>query len=78
MRDITVYDDKRGEIITYVSTYDMQGQSVKGKLRPNEVAKSPRLYTEHTNSYHKTILTRTFLYVGIPLVGASVSGLVGE
>jgi len=29
MRDITVYDDKRGEIITYVSTYDLQGQSIK-------------------------------------------------
>ena len=29
MRVITVYDDEREEIITYVSTYDMQGQSIK-------------------------------------------------
>jgi len=32
--------------------------------RPNEVAKSaksPSLYIEHTKSYDKTILTRTFL-----------------
>ena len=36
MRVITVYDDEREEIITYVSTYDMQGQSNKGKLRPKK------------------------------------------
>jgi len=29
MRVITVYDDEREEIITYVSTYDMQRQSIK-------------------------------------------------
>jgi len=29
MRVITVDDDERKEIITYVSTYDMQGQSTK-------------------------------------------------
>ena len=29
MRVITVYDDDREEIIIYVSTYDMQGQSIK-------------------------------------------------
>jgi len=27
MRVITVYNDEREKIITYVSTYDMQGQS---------------------------------------------------
>jgi len=32
MRVITVYDDEREEIITYVSTYDMQGQSIKANL----------------------------------------------
>ena len=26
----------------------------KGKLRSNEVGNLTRLYTEHTNSYHKT------------------------
>jgi len=31
MRVITIYDDKREEVIIYVSTYDMQGQSNKGK-----------------------------------------------
>lgn len=31
MRVITVYDDEREEIITYVSTDDMQGQSIKTK-----------------------------------------------
>ena len=29
MRVITVYDDEREEIITYVSAYDMQEQSIK-------------------------------------------------
>jgi hypothetical protein len=29
MRVITGYDDEREEIIIYVSTYDMQGQSIK-------------------------------------------------
>jgi len=29
MRVIAVYDDEREEIKTYVSTYDMQGQSIK-------------------------------------------------
>jgi len=29
MRVITVYDDEREEIMTYVSTYDLQGQSIK-------------------------------------------------
>ena len=29
----TVYDDEREEIITYVSTYDMQGQSIKANQR---------------------------------------------
>ena len=29
MRVITVYDDEREKIITYVSTYDIQGQSIK-------------------------------------------------
>ena len=36
MRIITVYDDKREEIIIYVSTHDMQGQSAKankGKIK---------------------------------------------
>ena len=60
MRVITVYVDEREEIVTYVSTYDMQGQSNKGKLRPNKAVRSSRLYTEHTNSYYKTILMQTF------------------
>jgi len=29
MRVIAVYDDEREEVKTYVSTYDMQGQSIK-------------------------------------------------
>jgi len=29
MRVIKVYDDEKEEIITYVSTYDTQGQSIK-------------------------------------------------
>jgi len=29
MRVITIYDDERGEIVTHVSTYDLQGQSIK-------------------------------------------------
>jgi len=33
MRVITVNDDGREEIITYVSTYDMQGQSIKANQR---------------------------------------------
>ena len=60
MRVITVYDDEREEIITYISTYDMQGQSKEGKPRSNEVVKSPRLHIEHKHSHDKTILTRTF------------------
>ena len=55
MRVITVYDDEREEIITYVSTDDMQGQSNKDKLRrSNKVVKSSRLYIEHTSSFIKS------------------------
>ena len=39
----------------------MQGQSVRGKLRSNEAAKSPKHHIEHTELHAKTILTRTFL-----------------
>ena len=64
MRVITVYDDDREEIITYVSTYDMEGQSIqKGKLR--SITKS---YIEHTNSYCKQYLTRTHQGVIICLI----------
>jgi len=31
MRVITGYDDEREEIITYVNTYDIKGQSIKAK-----------------------------------------------
>ena len=31
MRVITIYDDKREEIVTYVSTYDLKRQPNKGK-----------------------------------------------
>jgi len=48
-------------IVTYVSTSGMQMQSIKGKLRSNEVTKLPRHHIGHTNSHDKTILTRTFL-----------------
>ena len=58
-----VYEDKREEIATYVSAYDMQRQSYKGKLSPNEVSKSPRLHIEHTITHNKTTQTRTFLGV---------------
>ena len=69
MRVITVYDDEREEIITYVSAYDMQGQSIKGKQRSNKAVKLSRLYTEHTNSYHETIQTRTFLCLNRHVLG---------
>ena len=36
----------------------------KGKLRSNKAVKSSRLYTEHTNSYHK-IQTRTFQVINV-------------
>jgi len=39
MRVITVYDDEREEIITYVSTYDMQRLSNKGKIKSNKAVK---------------------------------------
>jgi len=29
MRVITIYEDERETVVTYVSTYDMQGQSIK-------------------------------------------------
>ena len=58
---IKVYDDKREEIITYVSTCGLQEQSDKDKSSSKEVTRSLRLNIEHMNSLHKTILTRTFL-----------------
>lgn len=61
MRVVTIYDDEREMILTYVSTYGLQRQSNKGKLSSNEVAKSPRLHIKHLNSHDKTILTQTFL-----------------
>jgi len=36
MRVTTIHDDEREEIVTYVSTYDFQEQSNKGRLRSNE------------------------------------------
>ena len=45
----------------------------KGRLRSNEVVKSPRLHIEHLTSYHKTIQTRTFLPPGEPLPGLLLS-----
>ena len=56
----TVYGDEREMIVTYVSTCGLQSQSNKGKLSSNVASKSPSLYIEHTKSYDKTILTRTF------------------
>jgi len=61
------YKDEKEVIATNVSTCSLQKQSHKGKLRSNEVAKQPRLHIEHMNSYHKTILTRTFLAF-VPLI----------
>ena len=61
MRVITINENKREVIVTYVSAFGLQMQSNIEKLNSKEVAKSPRLHIEHTNSYHKTILTRTFL-----------------
>ena len=57
------YEDERERIATSVSTYDMQRQSKEDKLSSNKAVKSSRLYTEHTKSYHKTILTRTFQHM---------------
>ena len=54
---------ERGDYKIYVSTYDMQGQSHKGKLRSNKAVMSSSFYTEHMDSYYKTILTRTFLHI---------------
>ena len=36
-------------------------KTIKGKLRSNEVTKSPRLHIERMDSYDKTIQTRIFL-----------------
>ena len=60
MRDIKVYDDEREVIVTFISI--VFAKAVKKRHRSSiEVAKYPRLHIEHKNSYHKTILTRTFL-----------------
>ena len=37
-------------IVTYVSTYNLQRQSDKGKLRSNRAAKSLRVHIEHINT----------------------------
>ena len=56
-----VYEDEKEMIFASVSTYVLQRQSNKGKQTSNEVVKSPRHHIEHTNSYDKILLTRTFL-----------------
>jgi len=47
-------------MVTSVSTYELQRQTSKDKVNSNEAFKSSRLHIEHTNSYDKKILTRTF------------------
>ena len=59
----TVYIKLERDDVTSVSTCELQRQSNKVKVMSNEVVNLSMLYTEHTNSYDKTILTRTFLYL---------------
>ena len=59
-RVVTIYDDEREVIATYVSTCGLQRQSHKGKLSSNEVFEWPSLHIEHTITHNKTTLTRTF------------------
>jgi len=58
MRVVTIYKDEQRQH-TSVSC-DLQGQSNKDKLRPNEALKSSRLHIEHANSDDKTTQMRTF------------------
>jgi len=51
MRVITIYEDEREMIVTYVSTYGLQSQSNEGKLSSNVASKSPSLHIEHMKSY---------------------------
>lgn len=55
------FEGEREKRVTFVSAFNSQRQSNKGKLSSNEVAKPPRLHIEHTHANDKTKLMRTFL-----------------
>ena len=57
---VSVYEDEREVIATYVSTCGLQRQSHEGKLSANEVFKWPSLHIKHTITHNKTTQTRTF------------------